>query len=99
MRSTTCMLSGTADRHGLQSHLGEKSIGAAIHYPIPLHLQKAYEHLGYREGDFPISEGAAKQILSLPMYPQLRADQQERVGEALAEFLESKLAAAAAGSF
>ena len=89
----------TADRHGLQSHLGEKRIGAAIHYPIPLHLQKAYEHLGYREGDFPISEGAAKQILSLPMYPQLRADQQERVGEAVAEFLESKLAAAATGSF
>ena len=89
----------TADRHGLQSHLGEQKIGAAIHYPIPLHLQKAYEHLGYREGDFPISEGAAKQILSLPMYPQLRADQQERVGEAVAEFLESKLAAAATGSF
>ena len=75
----------------LQAHLGEKKIGTAIHYPIPLHLQKAYERLGYREGDFPVSEGAAKQILSLPMYAQLRADQQERVGEAMAEFVESKL--------
>jgi dTDP-4-amino-4,6-dideoxygalactose transaminase len=84
-----------ADRQGLQAHLASRGIGTAIHYPIPLHLQKAYEHLGYQEGDFPVTEEAAKQILSLPMYPQLGAEQQQRVAEALAEFVENRLVAGA----
>jgi dTDP-4-amino-4,6-dideoxygalactose transaminase len=79
-----------SDRQGLQAHLGTRGIGTAIHYPIPLHLQKAYQSLGYKEGDFPVSEKAASQILSLPMYAQLRPDQQQKVAEAIAEFVEGK---------
>jgi dTDP-4-amino-4,6-dideoxygalactose transaminase len=77
------------DREGLQAHLSAKGIGTGIHYPIPLHLQKAYRGLGYRVGDFPVTESAAGRILSLPMYAQLRAEQQERVTEAIGEFVES----------
>jgi dTDP-4-amino-4,6-dideoxygalactose transaminase len=79
-----------ADRQGLQTHLGARSIGTAIHYPIPLHLQKAYHGLGYKEGDFPISEMVSKEIVSLPMYAQLQPDQQRRVAEAVSEFIESR---------
>jgi dTDP-4-amino-4,6-dideoxygalactose transaminase len=75
------------DRFGLQAHLSIKGIGSAIHYPIPLHLQKAYRRLGYVEGDFPVSEKVSSQILSLPMYAQLQLDQQHRVANAVAEFV------------
>jgi dTDP-4-amino-4,6-dideoxygalactose transaminase len=77
-------------REAIQAHLGAKGVGTAIHYPIPLHLQKAYRGLGYREGDFPVTESVAPQILSLPMYAQLQPKQQERVAEAIAEFVESR---------
>ncbi len=77
------------DREGLQAHLSSKGIGTGIHYPIPLHLQKAYRGLGYRVGDFPVAESAASRILSLPMYAQLRLDQQEKVAEAVGDFVES----------
>jgi dTDP-4-amino-4,6-dideoxygalactose transaminase len=79
-----------SDRKGLQSHLTSRGIGTAIHYPIPLHLQKAYQGLGYKQGDFPVSERVAPQILSLPMFAQLRTDQQERVAEAIADFVGRK---------
>ena len=79
-----------ADRERLQAHLGTKGIGTGIHYPIPLHLQKAYRGFGYRAGDFPVTESATAEILSLPMYAQLRSDQQERVAEAMGEFVESR---------
>jgi len=69
------------DRDGLMRHLGESGIGTGIHYPMPLHLQKAYAWLGYGVGDFPVAEQAAREIVSLPMYPQLTAEQQERVVE------------------
>lgn len=78
------------DREGLQAHLGAKGIGTGIHYPIPLHLQKAYRGYGFRAGDFPATESVASGILSLPMYAQLRSDQQERVAEAIGEFVESR---------
>jgi dTDP-4-amino-4,6-dideoxygalactose transaminase len=78
-----------SDRQGLQAHLSAKGIGTGIHYPIPLHLQKAYRGLGHRSGDFPVTENAASRILSLPMYAQLQPEQQERVAEAIAEFVES----------
>jgi len=68
------------DRHGLQESLKAAGIGTGIHYPIPLHLQKAYGSLGYHQEDFPVTERVAAEILSLPMYPQLtRADQENVV--------------------
>lgn len=73
-------------RDELQRHLGKADIGTAIHYPIPLHLQKAYGGLGYTKGDFPVSESAARKILSLPMYPGLTCDQQNRVVEQVLDF-------------
>jgi dTDP-4-amino-4,6-dideoxygalactose transaminase len=75
-----------ADRDALQRHLSEANIGSGIHYPIPLHLQKAYANLGYTRGDFPVSEVAASQILSLPMYPQLKSDMQSRLLQSITEF-------------
>ena len=72
------------DREGLREHLAAAGIGTGIHYPVPLHLQKAYSHLGYRAGDFPVTERVAGKVLSLPMFPQMTAAQQERVaGEVL----------------
>jgi dTDP-4-amino-4,6-dideoxygalactose transaminase len=85
----------TDDREGLMTFLKGQGIGTGIHYPIPLHLQKAYQHLGYREGDFPICETVAREIVSLPMFPQLRPEQQQRVVQAVAEFVENKVTAVA----
>ena len=75
------------DRAGLQKHLGEANIDTGIHYPLPLHLQQAYKHFGYKQGDFPVTEKVAAEILSLPMYPQLEAEQQQRVVQKAAEFV------------
>jgi dTDP-4-amino-4,6-dideoxygalactose transaminase len=82
----------TEDREGLMTFLKEQGIGTGIHYPVPLHLQKAYQHLGYQQGDFPVCESVAREIVSLPMFPQLQSDQQQRVVKAVAEFVESKVA-------
>ena len=68
-----------ADRNRLQTILATAGIGTGIHYPIVLHLAKAYEGLGFRPGDFPVAELAASQILSLPMFPGLSVEQQTRV--------------------
>jgi dTDP-4-amino-4,6-dideoxygalactose transaminase len=75
------------DRTGLQKHLSEKKIDTGIHYPVPLHLQKAYDSFGYRLGDFPVTERVASEILSLPMYPRLQPDQQHSVVRSVAEFV------------
>jgi dTDP-4-amino-4,6-dideoxygalactose transaminase len=77
----------TSDRKGLVNHLKEAGIGSAIHYPVPLHLQKAYLLLNYSAGDFPVTESAAAEILSLPMYPQLTLAQQERVVAEIKAFM------------
>ncbi len=74
------------DRDGLQRHLADEGIGTGIHYPVPLHLQRAYSGLRYKPGDFPIAEAAASRIISLPMYPGLEAEQQIRVVEAVSSF-------------
>jgi dTDP-4-amino-4,6-dideoxygalactose transaminase len=71
------------DREELQEKLASSGIGTGIHYPVPLHLQDAYRHLGYAKGSFPVSEKIASEILSLPMYPQLRQEQIRRVAQAL----------------
>ena len=70
-------------RDEILAKLNAEGIGAGIHYPVPLHLHGALAFLGYREGDFPEAERAAAEILSLPMYPHLTAEQQERVADAL----------------
>ena len=78
------------DREAFQAHLTEAGIGTGIHYPIPLHRQKAYEHLGYRTGDFPVTERVAREILSLPMFPQLDHRQQDEVVNKTLEFLNAR---------
>jgi dTDP-4-amino-4,6-dideoxygalactose transaminase len=80
----------TQDREGLMSHLKKSGIGTGIHYPIPLHLQKAYASLNYRRGDFPIAERVAAEIVSLPMFPQLTAEQQKRIAEEIFDFTKCK---------
>jgi dTDP-4-amino-4,6-dideoxygalactose transaminase len=69
----------TCNRDGMMNHLKQAHIGTGVHYPIPLHLQKAYATLGYKVGDFPVAERVAAEIVSLPMFPQLTADQQVKV--------------------
>ena len=80
------------EREALQAALAEAEIGTGIHYPIPLHLQKAYEHLGHKKGDFPVTERVAAEIVSLPMYPQLMESQQDEVGRKIKEFLAENVA-------
>jgi dTDP-4-amino-4,6-dideoxygalactose transaminase len=70
-------------------HLKKQGIGSGIHYPIPLHLQKAYASMKYARGDFPVTEKAATEIVSLPMFPQLTAEQQARVVEEIICFTET----------
>jgi dTDP-4-amino-4,6-dideoxygalactose transaminase/acetyltransferase-like isoleucine patch superfamily enzyme len=74
------------DREGLMEYMKKLDISTGIHYPIPLHLQKAYKAKGYRAGDFPVSERVAAEIVSLPMFPHLTADQQVRVADAILAF-------------
>jgi dTDP-4-amino-4,6-dideoxygalactose transaminase len=69
------------DRVALQQNLTDAGIGTGIHYPVPLHLQKAYEHLSYGPGSFPVSERIASEIVSLPMYPQLSFEQIRRIAD------------------
>jgi dTDP-4-amino-4,6-dideoxygalactose transaminase len=78
------------NREKLQKHLGEAGIGTGIHYPISLHLQKAYKDLGYHEGDFPESEKAASHILSLPMFPGLTYAQQDRIAQHVLDFVDAE---------
>ncbi len=80
----------TDDREGLMAFLKDKGIGTGIHYPVPLHLQKAYKSLNYLPGDFPNTERAAVEIVSLPMFPNLTGAQQARVVEEVQSFVKSK---------
>jgi dTDP-4-amino-4,6-dideoxygalactose transaminase len=75
------------DRRGMQDALKSAGIGTGIHYPIPLHLQKAYSVLGYDHGDLPVAEKVASEILSLPMYPQLTRAQQVSIVQAVRDCL------------
>jgi dTDP-4-amino-4,6-dideoxygalactose transaminase len=75
-------------RDALHQFLSERKIGSTVYYPHPLHLQPLYASLGHKPGDFPHSERAAQEVLSLPMYPELRKEQIARVVEAIAEFLK-----------
>ncbi len=73
-------------RDELKKHLDANGIGNAVHYPMPLHLQKAYAHLGYKAGDFPVSEQASREVLSLPMFPELTDAQIQRVATVVKDF-------------
>ncbi|MCU0561096.1 MAG: DegT/DnrJ/EryC1/StrS family aminotransferase [Desulfobacterales bacterium] len=76
------------DRDGLQQHLSRKGIGTGLHYPLPLHLQKAYAHMGFKKGDFPVSERLAERLLSLPMFAELSREQIEYVAGCVKEYVE-----------
>ncbi len=78
------------DRERLRDHLSKTGIGTGIHYPIPLHLQRAYENLRYGKGAFPVAERTAERILSLPMYPQLNLGEQQRVVNEVVQFLSAR---------
>jgi dTDP-4-amino-4,6-dideoxygalactose transaminase len=75
------------DRDELQKYLGEKGIGTGLHYPVPLHLQKAYAGQGYKRGDFPVTESVASRLLSLPMFPELKKEQIEYVTDCIRQFM------------
>lgn len=77
------------NRDRVLAALHERGIGAAVHYPVPLHLQPAFAHLGYARGDFPVAERAADELLSLPLFPQISTEQQEWAARALAAALEA----------
>jgi len=73
-------------REELQKYLQDNGIGTGLHYPVPVHLQKAYAGKGYKEGDFPITEKVSKEILSLPMFPELTEEQIKYVVETIRKF-------------
>ena len=74
---TICI--GAGKRNDVQTQLREQNIITMIYYPLPLHLQTVYKNLGYKKGDFPITEDICDQVLSLPMFPELSEEQQDRV--------------------
>ena len=78
----------TPCRDELRQYLADRQIGAGLHYPEPLHTQKAYEYLGYKKGDFPVCEKNAYENLTLPMFPEIREEQQKEVASTISEFFE-----------
>ena len=82
----------THDRDGMIKHLKDAGVATGIHYPIPLHMQKAYDYLNYRQGDFPVSEKVSAEILSLPMFPTLKSEQQAQVAREVLRCLHVEMA-------
>jgi dTDP-4-amino-4,6-dideoxygalactose transaminase len=76
----------TEKRDELLKHLHKHEVGAGIHYPTPWHLQGAYSELGYKEGSFPLTEKICREILSLPMFPELSEEQQQHVTDTIKKF-------------
>ena len=78
-----------AKREELKKHLEANKVGCALHYPLPLHLQKCYASLGYKEGSFPVAEKAVRECLSLlTIYPELTEEQIQRVSEVVHDFFQ-----------
>jgi dTDP-4-amino-4,6-dideoxygalactose transaminase len=75
------------NREGLQQFLNKNGISSAIYYPVPLHLQKAYQHYGYHPGDFPVTEKVSELVLSLPIYPEIGSDTQEYIADKIKKFM------------
>ena len=84
----TLVLSGV-DREGLQKHLASKNIPAMIYYPVPLHLQKAYQDPRYKSGDFPVTEALSESVISLPMHTELDEEQLQLIASSVLEFVNS----------
>ena len=76
------------DRDALLEHLQSKKIPCAIYYPVPMHMQKAYQDARYGEGDFPVTEDLSKRVISLPMHTELDEEQQKFIAEAVLEFID-----------
>ena len=74
------------ERDALQKFLAERGVDSALHYPLPVHLQKAYAHLGYKQGDLPVSETVAKRCLTIPLFPEITDEQIEQVTSAIKDF-------------
>jgi dTDP-4-amino-4,6-dideoxygalactose transaminase len=85
------------DRDAFRAHLAAHGVATAVHYPIPLHLQPAYRHLGHGPGDFPVTERLAREIVSLPMHPFLERSHVQYIADVAAEFLSGRPAAASTG--
>lgn len=77
---------GNGRRDALQSYLNEREVPAMIYYPVPLHLQKAYSNLGYKEGDFPVSESLCTRVISLPIHTEMEEDQLEHILSSVTKF-------------
>ncbi len=75
------------NRDALKEHLRSLGIGFEIYYPVPLHMQQCFSHLGYREGDLPIAEHCAREAISIPIYPQLTEQEREYVAESVLKFV------------
>ncbi len=78
-------------RNALKNYLEKEGVPTAIHYPLPLHLQPAFKYLGYKKGDFPKSERVAGEVLSLPIYPELKRVDQQKIVKAIKEFFVKKI--------
>jgi dTDP-4-amino-4,6-dideoxygalactose transaminase len=76
----------TPKRDEMQNFLKEQGVATGIHYPIPIHLQKSMEYLGYKQGDFPVTEDVVSNILSLPMYAELKDEEIEYVVSSIKNF-------------
>jgi dTDP-4-amino-4,6-dideoxygalactose transaminase len=80
------------DRESLRDHLAQRGIETGLHYPVPLHLQEAYASLGYRQGDFPVTEQLTQRIVSLPMYPEMSLEAADYVSAAILEWVRGRVA-------
>ncbi|MFW6139677.1 MAG: DegT/DnrJ/EryC1/StrS family aminotransferase, partial [Spirochaetota bacterium] len=79
----------TEKRDQLMDYLGKKGVATAVYYPVPLHLQEVFGHLGYKKGDFPVSERASERILSLPVFPELKDEEREYVCDSIVSFFNN----------